>query len=102
MSSPAADLPRVDIHELELLGVNLVDAVDSRVIQYVRARPCPGQRLDVRAGVVQGTVDHAGDEGHLTDRLPVHRIGMRHGWDPPGQAMTGSDAASARRRGDWK
>jgi hypothetical protein len=35
----------------------------------------PRTGLDVFAGVAESAVDHAGDEGHLADRLPVHGFG---------------------------
>src|SRR5271166_3245644 len=77
--SPATDLLGIDVHELHLLGVNAVDAVNGSVVHDMRAHRCLGQRLDARARVVQRLVDHAGDERHFADRLPVHRLGMWHG-----------------------
>ena len=44
----------------------------------VRAHPCLGQRVEVFARVVQGIVDHAGDQRHLVDGLPVHWVFVRH------------------------
>src|SRR5271170_4843844 len=80
LGSPAADLLRVDVHEFQLLGVNPVDAVNGSVVHPVRALTVAylGQSLDERTRVLDGPVDHAGDEGHFADRLPVHWIGMRH------------------------
>src|SRR5208282_4028455 len=77
--SPATNLLGVDVHELHLLGVNAVDAVNGSVVHDMRARRCLSQRLDVRARVLQRLVDHAGDERHFADGLPVHRLGMWHG-----------------------
>src|SRR5271170_4470293 len=80
LGSPAADLLRVDVHEFQLLGMNPVDAVNGSVVNHVRALTVArlGQSLDERTRVLDGLVDHAGDEGHFADRLPVHWIGMRH------------------------
>ena len=56
LGSPAVDLLGVDVHEHQLLNVDLVDAINGGVIQDMRARLCFGQRLDVLARVVQGAV----------------------------------------------
>ncbi len=75
---PAADLLDVGIDELHLLSVNLLNAVEGGVVEHVRAHPCLGQCFEVFARVVQGAIDHAGDQRHLVDRLPVYRVFVRH------------------------
>ena len=76
--SPALDLLRVDIDELELLAMDTLDPIDGGVVEDMGLDPCFGQGLDVVAGVAEGAVDHAGDERHLADRLPVHGFGRGH------------------------
>jgi hypothetical protein len=39
----------------------------------------PRRKPSPRAGVAESAVDHAGDERHLADRLPVHGFGRGHG-----------------------
>jgi hypothetical protein len=80
--SPTTDLLGVDVHEFELLVVNPLDPVDGGVIQQMGPGSRLGQRFDVIACVVQRTVDHAGDEGHLADWLPVHWVCVRHEGTP--------------------
>jgi hypothetical protein len=68
----------VDIDECKLLTVDALDPVDGGVIEDVGAGTPFGQGLEMIAGVIEGTVDHAGDERHLAERLPVHRFGHGH------------------------
>jgi len=75
---PAADLLGVNVDELQLLSVDVLDPVEGGVVEHVWAHPCLGQRFEVLARVVQRAVDHAGDQRHLADRLPVHRVFVRH------------------------
>jgi hypothetical protein len=75
-------MPIVDIDELQLLGVNPLDPADRGVIQHVGPGTGLVQCPYVIAGVVQRAVDHAGDEGHLADRLPVHWVGIGHARAP--------------------
>lgn len=92
----------IDIDERKLLMVNALHPVDGGVIEDVRVGTPFGQGLEMIAGVAEGAIDHAGDEGHLAERLPVHRFGRGHISISADHAMTGSGASSARRRGDWK
>src|SRR5208282_5568823 len=100
--APAADLLGIDFDVVHLLGMHLLHSVDGGVVEHVWPVLCLAQRAEMLARVVQRSINHAADQGHLADWLPVHLVGFRHAGAPFLQAMTGSGAASARRRGDWK
>ena len=72
---PALNLLRIDIDELQLLAMNSFHPVDGGVVENMRLGTCFRQRLNMVGGVAQGAVDHAGDERHLADGLPVHAFG---------------------------
>jgi hypothetical protein len=99
---PAPELLGIDIDELQLLTMDAFHPVDGGVVQDMRLGTCFGQRLEVVSGVSQGTIDHAGDERHLADRLPIDVFGRRHTGISADQAVMASGEMSARRRGDWK
>jgi hypothetical protein len=91
-----------NIDKLHLLAVDAFHPVDDGVVENMRLGACFGQRLYVVGGVAEGAVDHAGDEWHLADRLPVHAFRRAHTGISADQAVTGFGTMSARRRGDWK
>ncbi len=48
-----------------------LDPLDGRVVEDVRPAFRLGQRGEVLARIVKKGIDHAGDQHHLADRLPV-------------------------------
>jgi hypothetical protein len=76
--APPADLLGVDGDEFRLFRMDSFDPIDSGVVEHVRRGSCFGQSREVLARVVERGIDHAGDQRHLTDRLPVHPVTGRH------------------------
>jgi hypothetical protein len=65
-----------------LLGMHLLHPIDGGVAEHVRPVLCLAQGAEVLKRVVQRRINHAADQRHLADRLPVHLAGFRHGGVP--------------------